>query len=141
MAQNHNTSDQHNSQNCPLNDKSFIERMARVENELKDIRENRVKKDDSIYKVITEIKANLLNKEEQINELRVMHKEFMDLMVGIMGRPGLVAESLNLQSRVKDLEDWKRDSRSFIAGVVFISSILSGILVTAFGYLVHWIKT
>ena len=56
--------------------------------------------------------------------------ELIAVVQGVMGRKGLIGENSNHEERLAALEDWKRDIRSFIAGVAFVGAVIGSVFST-----------
>ena len=72
-----------------------------------------------------------------MDELRDMFKDVMGALNGVMGRKGLVVEHSEQESRIQNLEDWRRDIKSFMAGVLAICSVTSATLTLFLKYLIE----
>ena len=85
--------------------------------------------------------AQLADGKAQIAANAKSISQLIAVVQGVMGRSGLIAESNNYADRLKELEDWKRDIKGFIAGVAFVGAIVGAIFSTlatwAFN---HWLK-
>lgn len=121
--------------------REFIEDILKMKRDIEEIRSYRQERNAAYAEVLDEVRNNLFDQQDDIHELKKMHREILDVLKGIMGRPGLIKESFDLQVRVKALEDWKRDTKSFIAGVIFVTSLLSAGTATFFGYVLHLFKS
>jgi hypothetical protein len=114
----------------------FLNRLSQIEEELKEIRKYRHERNESYAKVLDEIRVSICQHEEEIRELRIMHKEVIGALKGVMGRTGLIAENVAQETRIKALEDWRREIKAFIAGAIAICSLVSASLT----YLVMFFK-
>lgn len=128
-------------QNCPMETKEFIKKLSELENEMKQSREFRRDLNFTTNNTLNEIKVTVLEQGEEIDmlqtdteELKVMIKELIGVMKGVMGRDGIIQEIDKLKTQTKELQDWKRDIKGFIAGVVaaasIISAMISGVITT-----------
>jgi hypothetical protein len=126
---------------CPMHSPEFISRLEKIENEMRESRKYRHERNEAYSNVLNEIRVSIMDHDEELKELRGMHKEVIDALRGVMGRTGLIKETANLEVRVESLEIWKRDIKAFMAGALAICSVVSAVLSTLIGYIVHYMKT
>lgn len=121
---------------CPVYSPDFVDRLVKIEEEIRESRKYRNERNESYSKVIDEIRISIYEHDEEIRELRDMHKEVIDALRGVMGRSGLISEHIIQEERITALENWKREIKAFIAGAIAICSIVSASLT----YLVMFFK-
>lgn len=122
--------------NCPMYSPDFIERLYKIEEELRESKKYRHDRNEAYSQVMDEIRVSIYEHDNELKELRGMHKELIDALMGVMGRSGLISETIAQEQRIKILEDWRRDIKAFIAGAIAICSLVSASLT----YIVMFIK-
>lgn len=121
---------------CSTCSPDFIARLVKIEEELRESRQYRHERNSSYTKVVDEIRLSIFEHDEELRELRSMHKELIDALMGVMGRTGLIAEHNIQEKRIEALENWRREIKAFIAGAIAICSVVSASLT----YLVMFFK-
>ena len=110
---------------CPVYKPEFVDRLVKIEEEIRESRKYRHERNEAYSKVVDEIRLSIFEHDEELRELRGMHKEVIDALKGVMGRSGLIAENIIQEERIKALEEWRRDIKAFIAGAIAICSVVS----------------
>lgn len=113
---------------CPVYNPEFVDRLVKIEEEIRESRKYRNERNEVYSKVIDEIRLSIFEHDEEIRELRAMHKELIDALMGVMGRTGLIAEHSIQEKRIEALENWRREIKAFIAGAIAICSLVSASL-------------
>ena len=132
--QTNNSPDIHNTN--VLYTPDFLNRLVSLEKEMRDFRQYRHERNEAYSKVLDEIRLGLYEHDEELRELRSMHKEIINALKGVMGRSGLIAENIIQDDRLTSLENWRRDIKAFIAGAIAICSVVSAGLT----YLIMFLK-
>lgn len=114
--------------NCPVYSPEFVDRLVKLEEEIRESRKYRHERNEAYSKVLDEIRLSIYEHDEELRELRSMHKELIDALMGVMGRTGLIAEHGIQEKRIEALENWRREIKAFIAGAIAICSVVSASL-------------
>lgn len=110
---------------CPVYSPDFITKLHDLEEQRK------------YYKgAIKEILVVQEKHEKEMGELRCMFKDVIGALNGVMGRSGLVAEHTAQESRIHNLEKWKNNMKSFVAGALAVCSVVSAGLTLSLKYLI-----
>jgi hypothetical protein len=121
---------------CPMYSPDFISRLLKIEEEISESRKYRTERNEIYSKFMDEMRITMYEHDDEIKELRGMHKELIDALMGVMGRSGLISETVEHEARITVLENWKREIKAFIAGAIAICSVVSA----GMTYLVVYLK-
>jgi len=142
-----------NVTDCPLKSSDFIERLNTLESDMVEFRKYRHDRNEAYSQVLNEMRCNIfeydkeledlknsaINNDTELNTLKTMHKEVIDALSGVMGRSGLIDDSINQQQRLIKLEQWQRDIKAFMAGMLAVCSVVSAGVTGLITYIItHW---
>lgn len=123
-----------------MDTREFIERMAKIENDIREATENRHVRNSRIVTVIDEERNARMKLEKTVASMAERVDRLLNVMEGAFGRPGMVVQQDSIEHRVYTLETWKTQQKAFIAGVAAVGSLVGGLVVAAAQALWHYIK-
>jgi len=137
-----------NKDNCEVNSKSYCPiRGDNISSRLKSLEDTvgimavRSKEiHDKTDNYLNNLNEIVTNQHEDIGQLKDMFKDIMSALNGVMNRPGLIDESSNHELRILNLENWRREIKSFVAGVIIVCSIVSSAVTFAVTMLINYLK-
>ena len=131
-------------QQCPMDSPAFIARMAQIEAALASHRETRHNINAAVTQAINEIRLEQGELEDKLKDMSTSiaslvesNRQLVEALRGGLVGGGLIEASVKYEKRIRDLEDWKRDIRSFIAGVVCIAGLAGGLIGFLADKLIH----
>lgn len=126
---------------CPLFDTQLVKKINDIEHNIIELKNEYKSYDQNVTNAIINLEDSINTNKDELKELRDMHREVITTLKGVMGRAGLIEEVIEVQDRVTSLENWKRDTKAFITGVLAICSLISATLTGVVTFIIHFLKS
>jgi len=111
------------------------ERFKKIEAEMKERREARHDWNQHISNVIDQLRLEVTQTAATTSALQASITRLVSALEGGLGFAGIAATQREQGESIQSLQNWQRDIKGFIAGIIFIAATAGGMVTM----LIHWV--